>query len=100
MSAHHPAPVRTYLAVFGALLALTALTTWIAFQDLGALNTPIALAVASLKVLIVVLYFMHVKGSSKLVKVMAATGFLWLLILFVLLMGDFRTRIPVEGWLR
>jgi len=99
MSAHQPAPLRTYLLVFGALLALTAITTWVAFQDLGRLNTPLALAIASFKVVIVVLYFMHVKGSSKLVKVMAATGFFWLLILFVLMMGDFRTRIPVEGWL-
>ncbi len=96
---HHVQPVRTYLAVFGGLLGLTGLTTWIAYRDLGALNTAVALAIASVKVLIVVLYFMHVKASSRLVKLMAATGFVWLLILFVLTLSDYRTRFHVEGWL-
>ena len=95
---HHVLPLKTYFAVFGGLLGLTALTTWIAYQDLGFLNTPVALLIASFKVVIVVLYFMHVKFSSRMVKVLAATGFLWLLILFALTLGDYETRYLVDGW--
>ena len=96
---HHILPIKTYFKVFGALLGLTGLTTWIAYQDLGFLNTPVALGIASLKVVVVVLYFMHVKYSSRLVKILAVTGFLWLLILFALTLGDYQTRSLVESWL-
>ena len=96
---HHVLPLKTYFAVFGGLLGLTALTTWIAYQDLGFLNTPVALLIASFKVVIVVLYFMHVKYSSRLVMILASVGFLWLLILFALTLGDYQTRYMVDGWL-
>ena len=95
---HHILPIKTYFKVFGALLGLTGLTTWIAYQDLGFLNTPVALGIASLKVVVVILYFMHVKYSSKLVWVAAVAGLYWLLILFGFLMCDYVTRNPVHGW--
>ena len=77
----HVLPTKVYVAVFAALLALTALTTWIAFQDLGRLNTPVALLIAGFKAGLVVLYFMHLRYASRLVWQFAAAGLLWLSIL-------------------
>lgn len=99
MSSHHVLPIRVYLQVFGALMGLTALTTWIAYQDLGALNTTIALLIAGVKMTLVMLYFMHLRYSSKLVWVMAVAGFFWLAILLVLTAQDYLTRVPVHSWL-
>jgi len=94
----HVIPARVYYGVFGALLALTAITTWIAYQDLGAWNTPIALAIAGFKVVLVVLYFMHVRYSPKLIWVAVVASAYWLLIFFGFLMADYLTRRPVAGW--
>jgi cytochrome c oxidase subunit 4 len=94
----HVVPVRTYVAVFAGLLGLTALTTWVSFLDLGPLNTPIALAIAALKVALVILFFMHVRHSSRLVRVMSIAGFYWLLILFAFLMSDYLTRASLPPW--
>jgi len=94
----HVLPVRIYYGVFGALMGFTALTTWIAYQDLGAFNTPVALGIAALKASLVVLYFMHVRYAGKLVWLFAATGFLWLVILLALTMQDYGTRAVPPGW--
>ena len=94
----HVSPLRVYFAVFGLLIALTLATTWIAYQDLGALNTPIALLIAAAKAAVVILYFMHVRHSSRLIWLFSAAGFLWLLILFAFTMSDFMTRPWLPGW--
>lgn len=91
----HTISLRTYYLVFLALMAGTALTTWVAFQDLGWLNTPAALVIAWGKALLVVLYFMHVRHGTRLTRIVAAGGVFWLLILLGLTMGDVATR----GWL-
>jgi cytochrome c oxidase subunit 4 len=88
----HVIPLKLYFGVFGALVAGTWLTYWAALQDFGPLNTPIALAIAVTKATIVVLYFMHVRWSSKLTWVFACAGFLWLLILFAFVMSDYVSR--------
>ena len=88
----HVVPLKTYLAIFGALMAGTALTVLIAFQDLGPMNTVVALAIAGIKALLVVLWFMHVKYSSRLTWLFAAAGFLWLLLMIGLTLADFDTR--------
>ncbi|HVL68651.1 MAG TPA: cytochrome C oxidase subunit IV family protein [Vicinamibacterales bacterium] len=98
--AHHVAPVRLYLAIFGALLVGTVITVVVAFFDLGALNNVVMLAIACAKALLVVLFFMHVRWSSRLTWVVAASGFFWLLILFVLTMSDYMSRGWVAGTLR
>jgi cytochrome c oxidase subunit 4 len=98
MSSGHVLPLKVYLAVFGALMGLTAITTAVAYVDLGAANTAIALAIAGFKVVLVVLYFMHVRYSSRLVWVFALASAYWLLILFGFLMTDYVTRTPVPGW--
>jgi cytochrome c oxidase subunit 4 len=91
MSTAHIASVRLYVAIFGALLVLTGLTVFVAYFDLGLLNTPVALGVAVLKASLVVLFFMGVHNTP-LTKVVVVSGFLWLFILFGLTMSDYATR--------
>lgn len=94
----HVLPLRVYYGVFFGLMGLTALTTWIAYLDLGAMNDVVALSIASVKAVFVLLYFMHVRYSGRLIWVFAAGGFFWLVIFFVLILSDYATRIPVPGW--
>lgn len=93
----HVAPKSLYYAVFLALLAGTALTVAVAFLDLGALNNVLMLGIAMTKALLVILFFMHVRWSTRLTWVVVASGFLWLLILFGITMTDYLTRGWVEG---
>ena len=96
----HVAPKSMYYGVFGALIVGTALTVLVAFFDLGALNNIVMLLIASVKALLVVLFFMHVRWSTRLTWVVAASGFVWLIILFGLTMTDYLTRGWVEGTLK
>jgi cytochrome c oxidase subunit IV len=85
--------VRVYVLVFFTLLVLTAVTTAIAFLDLGGgINNAAAITIAVGKALLVILYFMHVRYSDKLTWVFAAAGFFWLLILIGGTMDDVLTR--------
>ena len=86
-----------YYAVFAALIVGTALTVAVAFVDLGAMNNVLMLGIAMTKALLVVLFFMHVRWSTRLTWVVAASGFFWLLILFGLTMQDYLTRGWVDG---
>jgi cytochrome c oxidase subunit 4 len=94
--AEHILPKRTYYTIFGILLLCTYLTVQIAFLNLGALNTIAALAIAVFKAVLVILFFMHVKYSSRLTWVVVIGGFFWLAILLSLTMGDYLTR-PKPG---
>lgn len=89
--AHHP-PISLYYKIFGALMILTVITIAVAFQDLGALNNIVALGIAGLKTTLVVLFFMHVKYESKLTKLFATAGFIWLAILLAFTLQDTETR--------
>jgi cytochrome c oxidase subunit IV len=93
----HVAPKSMYYAVFAALIVGTALTVAVAFVDLGPLNNVLMLGIAMTKALLVILFFMHVRWSTRLTWVVVASGFFWLLILFGLTMMDFLTRGWVEG---
>ena len=97
MSTH--APAAFYIRIFGTLLALTALTVTAAYFDFGALNDVIMLTIAVAKGTLVVLYFMHVRWSDKLVWAFAASGFLWLVILMTITFADLISRdwIPITG---
>jgi cytochrome c oxidase subunit 4 len=88
----HIVSKKVYFVIFGALMVLTVLTVWVANLDLGRLNTPVALAIAVTKAILVVLYFMHVRYSSRLTWVVVAGGFLWLLIMVGLTMSDYLSR--------
>ncbi len=97
----HVVPIKIYVIIFLSLIALTALTTAIAFVDLGPLNTVMALAIATTKMLLVILFFMHVKYVQGLTKIVVVAGFFWLAILLTLTLSDIFTRAwtPVpEGW--
>jgi cytochrome c oxidase subunit IV len=90
----HVSPVRTYVLIFLALLVGTALTVWAAFQNLGPLNNVVMLTIAVVKASLVVMYFMHVRYSSRLSTMTVLTGIFFLLILFSLTLADYATR----GW--
>lgn len=88
----HVAPKSMYYTIFASLMVLTVITVAIARVDLGILNLPVALAVAITKAMLVIMFFMHVKYSNKLVQVTAFTGFLFLGILIALTMADYLSR--------
>lgn len=88
----HVSPPSTYVTIFLALMVLTGATVGAAFADLGQLNAPVALAIAIFKATLVVLYFMHVKYSSKLTKLVVATGLFFLVILLGETMMDYASK--------
>jgi cytochrome c oxidase subunit 4 len=88
----HVLPVQTYVLVFVGLMALLLLTVGVAFLNLGPLSLVAALMIAAVKALLIMLYFMHVKYSNKLVWLFAGAGFLWLLILIGLAASDYISR--------
>jgi cytochrome c oxidase subunit 4 len=89
----HIVPVKTNVTVWLALLALTGLTTGVAFIDLGPLNTIVALVIATCKALLVVLIFMHVKyASDRLIKVVVISAIFFLILLLGLSLADYSTR--------
>lgn len=91
----HVVSRKSYFLVFVALIALTALTVYAAFLDLGPLNDVVMLTIAVIKATLVVLIFMHVRYSGRLIPLVVGSGFLWLLILLALALSDYATR----GWL-
>ncbi len=92
--ASHILPKRVYYTIFAILLFCTYLTVQIAFIDLGAWNTVAALTIAVFKAALVVLFFMHVKYSTKLTWAVVLGSIFWLGILLALTMTDYLTR----GW--
>jgi cytochrome c oxidase subunit 4 len=99
----HIVPIRVYITIFLILLVGTTLTVLAAFQDFTyhvrgreiALNAVIALTIAVTKATFVVLYFMHVRYSSRLVWVVVTSALFWMAIMFALTLADYWTR----GWL-
>jgi cytochrome c oxidase subunit IV len=87
----HHLPKNLYFAIFGALMALTAMTVGLAYVNLGQLNIVVALAVAVLKASLVVMFFMHLKYESHLTKVVLGAGVFWLVLLLGIIM-DYVTR--------
>lgn len=89
----HIVSVKTYLSVFLILMVGTLLTVVAAFYDFpGQLNTIVAMTIASAKATVVVLYFMHVRYSSRLIWVIVASALFWMGILFALTLSDYWTR--------
>jgi cytochrome c oxidase subunit 4 len=90
----HIESAKNYVLVFLGLIVLTVLTTAVAFVDLGMFNVAVALGIATGKMLLVALFFMHVKHSSALTKLILVGALLWLAIMIGFTMADFNTR----GW--
>ena len=91
MSAH-VLPTRTYYTIFALLLVCTYLTWQVAFFDLGPMNTIAAITIAVFKATIVVLFFMHLKYSTRLTRLVVLGAVFWLGILLALLFSDYFTR--------
>jgi cytochrome c oxidase subunit IV len=85
---------KIYFAVFGALMVMTGITYFVALINFGneAINTIVALAVAVTKAVLVILFFMHVRYSSRLTWVVVVGGFFWLGIMIVLTLSDYMSR--------
>ncbi len=90
----HIVPLKIYFAIFASLMILTTVTVVVAYYDLGPLNTVVALLIAVVKATLVILYFMHVRYSPSLTKLVVAGSFLWLAIMLSITMMDYVSR----GW--
>jgi len=88
----HIVPVSTYIFVFLALIVGTVVTWQVALIDLGRFNVIVALTIAVSKATLVILFFMHVKYSPKLTKLVVISGVFWLIILLTVTEADLLTR--------
>ena len=92
----HIVSVRLYFVIFLALLVGTVLTAWVSFFDFpGPLNAIVALTIAVIKATLVVLFFMHMRYSQRLIWLVFGAALFWLAIMFALTFSDYSTR----GWL-
>ncbi len=91
----HIVSPKIYYTIFIALTVLTVVTWSVAKLDLGKMNAVVAMTIAVIKATLVVLYFMHVRYSSRLTWVFVGAGFFWLAIMVALTLSDYMTR----GWL-
>jgi cytochrome c oxidase subunit 4 len=88
----HVVSKKLYILIFAALIGFTALTTGVAFIDLGKWNTVAALAIAVCKASLVALFFMHLRWSSGLMRMVLLAAFVWFAILVALTLSDEFTR--------
>jgi cytochrome c oxidase subunit IV len=101
---HHILPASKYYTIFGVLMVFLFLTVAAAYVDLTAitripgLNIVVMLLIAIIKATCVVMVFMHVKYGTKLTWLWAATGFVWFVIMFGLLMDYFTRNWGAAGW--
>lgn len=90
---HHVITPKTYVIVFVALLVLMVATIVAGEFDAGnPYNLLIALAIAFAKMVLIVLFFMHVLYSSKLTWVIVGSGFFWFVIMVIITLSDYLTR--------
>jgi cytochrome c oxidase subunit 4 len=89
---HHIAPVSLYITIFLLLMVMTLATWGVTFVHLGAFNLPVAMAIAITKATLVILFFMHVYWSPKIIKVTVGMSFFFLIIMLVMVMSDYLSR--------
>jgi cytochrome c oxidase subunit 4 len=89
---HHIVTPAQYAMVFGTLLLGTVITVLAAYKDLGVLNPVIALGIACFKAVVVILFFMHVKYQSNLIKMTVGAGFFTFLVLITMTLCDYISR--------
>ncbi len=99
MSEHKPhvVGIPAYLGIITALMILTGITVWAAFQDFGAMNNVVAMAIAAVKTLLVVAIFMHLRYSAKIVWMFAGSGIVFFIIMMTFLLGDYKGRALQQG---
>jgi cytochrome c oxidase subunit 4 len=88
----HIVSPKVYGVIFGALLLGTAITVIASYLELGIFNPIVALAIACIKAVLVILFFMHVKYSSRLTKLTVAAGFFTFIVLITMSMTDYISR--------
>ena len=88
-------PKKTYLLAYLVLLALTLLTTLLAYINMGPFSIAIAILIAAVQASVIASFFMQALYESALVRVVTAGGIVWLLIMLTLVLTDYITR----GWL-
>ncbi len=88
----HVVSQKTYYFIFAILMVLLVLTVGVAEVNLGPLNFTVAMVISVAKTVLIMLFFMHVRYSSRLVQLFAAAGFGWLMIMVLLTMSDYLTR--------
>ena len=92
---HHIMPMKTYNVVFISLLFLTAFTVLVAQFDFGAMNTLIAMLVATVKATLVGMYFMHLKYEDRTFAVCLLAGVFFLIVMFAFIAVDVGSRAAV-----
>jgi len=88
----HVVPISLYVGIWATLMVCTGLTVFAASVDLGIFNIVVALLIATLKGTLVVLFFMHLRYSTKLTMVTVIAALFWLFIMFSLTLTDYMTR--------
>ena len=88
----HVSSPKFYVLIFAALMVLTAVTVWVATLDLGPANDIVAMAVAVVKATLVVLFFMHVRYSTRLTGLTVVASLFWLALLLLITLSDYWTR--------
>jgi cytochrome c oxidase subunit IV len=89
---HHVVGPKVYLVIFGTLLMFTAITVAASYMELYVFNAIVALAIACIKAVLVILFFMHIKYSSRLTKLTVAAGFFTFFVLITMTMTDYISR--------
>jgi cytochrome c oxidase subunit 4 len=91
----HIVTKKTYGLIFATLLILTGVTTAVGYVDLGRMNVVVALAIAAIKAVLVILFFMHLAYSRRLTQITLVAAIMWLTLLIALTLADVFTR----GWI-
>lgn len=96
---HPVVSVKTYVSIFLALMLLTALTVYVAFMDFGhgLLNDLVAMTIAVTKALLVLVIFMHLKYSARLLWLIAGSSVIWMIVMFGLTLSDYKSRHWLES---
>jgi cytochrome c oxidase subunit IV len=89
---HHGPSLRIFFVIWIGLLILTAVTVGVSYLELGPFNPIVALVIATCKAMMVILFFMELRHSSKITMVVVIAGLFWLGILLTLSLSDYLTR--------
>ncbi len=92
---HHVASIKSNLVVFALLMVLLLATVGASYVPLGVMHFPVAMVIATVKTVLIVLFFMHALHSHRLTWIICVASFLWLLLMIVFTIIDFLSR----GWL-
>ncbi len=93
VNVNNPEHVEHHIVTpFQYMLVFTGITVGAAFVDLGVLNPIVALGIACFKAVIVILFFMHVKYQSRLVKMTVGAGFFTFIVLITMTLTDYMSR--------